>query len=375
VYSNIIRMITVQLTQSSLIRLIGRNTKKGIGWITLLLVCLGHALWAQVIYVDALKGDDQATGSVSQPVASLHKAVQLSYRLSGEGDITIKLAPGLYVLSQLIKIQPSQRADTTRFTLEALVMPDDPAWKPASMPVIQSISANNLKTYFEHCAGLEILRNRVSIRGVKFVGNANPSVEYYYPIERDSANLKDLTVSQCLFIGERNWAPIQGAVYMEGANTVQVDHCIFYHCKNALLLFYSAKGFSLTHSIIDGAYESAIWYGYKKEADAPFVFRNNIITGSDYFFLSSKSENHPLFTFSNSVITGNVHYMGVYDSGQGPTPYQRPGTHQERGIRKTGKVVLNQVTPMGIPSNYLHPTAQSAGYDLGAGLFRINPKK
>jgi len=361
-------MITVHPTQSSrFIRSIGLSIQAVIGYIILLLICLGHTLRAQVIYVDAVKGDDQATGSVSQPVSSLHQAVQLSRTFSGERDITIKLAPGLYVLSQLVKIQPSERADTTRFTLEAFIMPDDTAWKPASMPVIQSISANNLKTYFEHCAGLEILRNKVSIRGVKFVGNANPSVDYYYPIERDSASLKDLRVSQCLFIGERNWAPIQGAIYMEGTNTVQVDHCVFYHCKNALLLFYSAKGFSLTHSIIDGSYESAIWYGYKKEADASFVFQNNIVTGSDYFFLSSRSEDHPSFTFSNSVITGNHHYMGIYDSGAGLTPYKRPGTHKERGIQKTGKVILNQVSPMDIPRNYLQPTAQSTGYNQVPG--------
>lgn len=369
-------MTTVYPTQCiRFIKLIGMTTRAVICCVTFLLICLSHTLWAQVIYVDAVKGDDQATGSVSQPVASLHQAVQLSYRLSGERDVTIKLAPGLYVLSQLIKIQPSGRAVTTRFTLEALIMPDDSAWKPASMPVIQSISANNLKTYFEHCAGLEILRSKVSIRGLKFVGNANPSVEYYYPIERDSASLTDLTVSQCMFVGERNVAPIQGAIYMEGANTVQVDHCVFYHCKNALLLFYSAKEFSLTHSIIDGAYESAIWYGYKKEADAPFMFHHNIVTGSEYFFLSARSEDHPLFRFSNSVITGNRHYMGVYDGGTGPTAYKRLGTHQERGIQKTGKVILNQVTPMGIPRTYLHPTAQSAGYDLGAGLFKITPRK
>lgn len=74
-------MITVHPTQSSrFIRLIGLSSQAVIGCITLLLICLGHTLQAQVIYVDAVKGDDQATGSVSQPVASLHQAVQLSYR-------------------------------------------------------------------------------------------------------------------------------------------------------------------------------------------------------------------------------------------------------------------------------------------------------
>lgn len=343
--------------------------------VAILVVCLGHTLNAQVIYVDAINGRDQATGSVKEPVASVDKAVRLANEFSGSRQVTIKIAPGLYVLTRQVKIESKTKDDTTRFTLEALIMPDDSLWKPVSMPVIQSVSANNLKTYFDHCAGFEILRNNVSIRGLKFIGNTNPSVEYYYPIERDSAGLKRLEVSQCLFIGERNSAPIQGAIYMEGANAVHVDHCVFYECKNALLLFYSARDFSLTHSIIYGAYESGVWYGYKKEADAPFTFHNNIVSDCDYFWLASKSEDHPLFTFNNSLVTGNKHYMGVYDSGEGPTPFKHQGTHKEDGIQKAGQVLLNQVTTAGMSWNYLHPTAQSAGYNLKAGLFKTSRRK
>jgi hypothetical protein len=37
-----------------------------------------------------------------------------------------------------------------------------------------------------------------------------------------------------------------------------VDHCIFYGCKNALVLIKSVRDFSMPHSIVSGAYEAAV---------------------------------------------------------------------------------------------------------------------
>jgi hypothetical protein len=199
---------------------------------------------AQTLFVDHSNGHDNAKGTIDAPLASLRKAVALTR--TSTGNRTIKLAPGLYTLDDQLVLPPA--GDT--LTIEAAVNPDDPAWLPSKMPVIGSISRNSQNWgKFDHCTGFQIERNNVQIRGLKFVGNANPAVVYYYAIERHSPDLKGLRISQCIFTGSRNAAPIQGAVFAQGPG-ITVDHCIFYECKNALLLFVSITGFSLTNSII-----------------------------------------------------------------------------------------------------------------------------
>jgi hypothetical protein len=58
-------------------------------------------------------------------------------------------------------------------------MPDDKEWTPAKMPVIQSVSANNSADQFPHAVGVLVGGNNVTIRGLKFLGNPNPTVKYY----------------------------------------------------------------------------------------------------------------------------------------------------------------------------------------------------
>jgi len=253
------------------------------------------------------------------------------------------------------------------YTIEATVMPDDPDWIPAKTPVIQSTSPNNSVTQFTHCAGFLVSRNNVSFKGLKFVGNANPDVTYYYPITRESETLRGLKVSQCYFIGEKNSAPIQGAIWAHGAGT-HVDHCIFFDCKNALLLFKSIKDFSVTNSIISGAYEAAVWFG---PFDAPFIFRNNIITHCEYFWLRPDN-TAPAYVFANSFIVNNEHYMGFYTSN-GPVDAVNNG-HMETNIRKTGKIILSEVKTKGMPADYLNLTSESDGKDIEAGIFKKSKK-
>lgn len=194
----------------------------------------------------------------------------------------IRVGPGLYQLTGPLRIQAREKnPDTTTYILEATVMPDDSNWSPLSMPVIQSVSTNNDQKYFTHCAGILVDRGNVVIRGIKFIGNANPAVDYYYPVEKDTTGTHNLDISQCYFIGEKNSSPVQGAVYVEGPG-VHVDHCIFYGCKNAVLIFENPADFSLTHCIIHGAYECAVWYGYQTP-DEPFGFSNNIVYGLPLF--------------------------------------------------------------------------------------------
>jgi len=319
---------------------------------------------AQTLFVDPVKGRDNATGTVNDPLLSIGKAVALANDFTGKEPVTIKLAPGLHILTDQVVLKPFKTMDdTTPYTIEAVVMPDDTGWMPSKMPVIQSISPNNKNwAKFDHCTGFQVERNNTRFKGLKFVGNTNPAVVYYYTIERHFQELKDMEVSQCIFVGNRNSAPIQGALFAQGSG-IKVDHCIFYECKNALLLFLSVNGFSLTNSIIYGAYEGAIWFG--KYSD--FVFSNNVIANNSCFWISMKDFT-PHYTFSNSLITDNKIFMGLNNDGNIVSDDKTvPVT---KNVQRSGKVLLHVVDTDTIPRNYLHLAPASAGREIPAGLFR-----
>jgi len=320
---------------------------------------------AQSLFVDPLRGKANAPGSRELPLASLEEAVALANQFRGSEPVKIELAPGLYVLDKQVLIDSIPGGGTAPYIIEALVMPDDSGWRPEKMPVIQSVSANN-KDYgkFDHCIGIQVERSHVQLRGLKFTGNSNPSVDYYYPIERHRPDLSGLDISQCYFIGDRNMSPIQGAVFAQGPE-IHIDHSIFYGCKNAVLVFLGIDHFSLTHSIIYGAYEGAFWFGYGASADLPFTFSDNIVTNGNYFFVGYKGV-HPTYTFRHSLISGNAHYLGFNGDSLQVDRQNRP---RELDIRKTGRVLLSEITAMGVPGDYLNLAPGSAGRDLDAGIF------
>jgi hypothetical protein len=321
-------------------------------------------LFGQTIYVDAVKGNDNAKGTAIAPFLSLEKAVTTANEFTGNEPVTIKLTPGLYVLQRKLTIKTAKDGDMQKFTIEAVNMPDDADWQPVKTPVIQSVSTNNSDVQFTHCVGFLVDKNNVSFKGLKFVGNASPDVAYYYPITRENANLNGLEVSQCYFIGERNSTRLQSGLWTHGAG-IHIDHCVFYNCRNAMVLIKSIKDFSLTNSIIDGAYESAIWYG---ASDAPFTFRNNIITNCSFFWVRPEN-TQPAYTFSNSLITNNSGYMG-FITNHGLVPATKSNL-TEKGIRKRGKISLVQIeTDKEQPRNYLNLSPASDGRDLRAGIFK-----
>jgi len=346
--------------------------------LTLLLVLFGLSgrLSAQTLYVDGQKGSDSARGIISAPLKSLQKAVEIAKDFSGNEPVTIKLGPGLYELTDRLNIETRNIGNNaTKYTLEAVIMPDDTAWKPWLMPIIQSVSFNNNKQYFDHCAGIMAERANVCIRGLKFTGNTNPAVAYYYPIEKDTTTLTNLEISQCYFIGDRYGSVIQGAAYVQGPG-IHVDHCIFYGCKNAVLGFQNLGDFSVTHTIIYGAYECAIWYGeyFTKGSESPFNFSDNIVSHCRYFWAATKGHDHAYYQFKHSIISDNEHYVGMQDGHGGVIPLPAPETYTENDIRKTAKIKLVEVQTDGFPADYLNLAQGSDGFDLGAGLFK-SPKK
>ncbi|SEJ81840.1 hypothetical protein SAMN05216327_121109 [Dyadobacter sp. SG02] len=321
-----------------------------------------HQLQAQTVHVNATTGNDAASGKVETPVATLQRAVELAKTFKPGESVTIKVAPGLYTLRDQVVID-KRNTDEAWLTIEAAAMPDDADWKPAQMPVIQSVSANNNKTQFQHAVGFLVAADHVRIRGLKFLGNGNPEVQYYYPVSRKDSTLTGLDISQCYFIGERNSAPIQGSIWAHGSG-IHVDHCIFYGTKNALLLFMAIRDFSLKNSVIVGAYESAVWFGTFHE---PFVFENNIVANSEYLWLRA-DKTLPKYHFKNCLFTDLKHEMGHY--GQNGAVPAEQNAHSEERVARSGKLLLSEVATNGLPRDYLNPLPNSAGKELNAGIFK-----
>lgn len=332
----------------------------------LLLLPVFFFTWAhaQTLFVDPVKGQSNAAGDSDHPVTTISEAVRLTRNFSGNDPITIKLYPGLYLLKDQVELDSFANGNNIQLlSIEAVTLPDDTAWSPAKMPVIQSVSPNNKNwKAFDHCAGFQVQRDHVAFRGLKFVGNSNPSVVYYYAIERHFPELEGLEISQCLFVGNRNAAPIQGALFVQGPR-IRIDHCIFYECKNAVLAFINVTGFSLTHSIVYGSYEGAIWFGKFSDVN----FHSNIIAHNKCFWVSMKDYTSR-YRFDNSVITANDMFMGLNHDGVIEKDHQtKPELRQ---VQLSGRVELQMVTTDTIPKNYLHPVKNSAGTQLRAGLFK-----
>ena len=332
----------------------------------IILLIWGIPLSAQTLYVDVSRGRDDAPGTQSEPLTSLEKAVVKANTFSGEEPITIKIAPGLYIIKSALAIRDeSNRQVAEKYTFEAMVMPGDPEWAPAKMPVIQCMADSNRAGKLKHASSaFQVARNHVVIKGLKFTGNPNPASEYYYVIERRDSTLTGLEISQCYFIGEKNSAPIQGGVFAQGAG-IRVDHCIFYGVKNAVMVFLGIRDFSLTHSIIYGAYEGAVWYGYGPSSNMPFTFSDNIVTNCNYFWIGYRGA-HANYKFANSLISENAFYLGFNEEDVKPDRLNKP---IEQNIQKVGKVALSEVQTRGIPKDYLNLSSSSPGANIDAGIF------
>lgn len=266
--------------------------------------------YGQVYFVDVVNGVDANDGTKSNPFKSLSRAIDKANLLTASGDITIKVMPGTYVLEDKIVINPVRIfGDSNRFTVEAYFNPDDEMWSPEKMPVILSVASHNSHTLFDHSVGFLIASERVTINGLKFLGNANQAISYYYPIVKEDTTLADLAVTQCVFIGDKESSFIQGGVWAHGPNNV-IDHCVFYECRNAVLFFDNVEGFQITNSIISKSYESAFWWTPK---DVDFEFRNNILVHNENVIVSSRAKK-PTYSspLKNSIISDNKSFVGYW---------------------------------------------------------------
>lgn len=321
---------------------------------------------AQVLYVDAQNGNDQYIGSMEKPFKSISQALEIGNNLTGQGAIIIKIMPGIYTLKDKVAINPLRILDdTTRYIIEAAMMPDDPNWAPEKMPSIQSISDNNSTTFFPHATGFLVSSAYVTLRGLRFLGNPHPQVAYYYPISKEDQSLESLEVRQCQFIGNKEAAKIQGGIWAHGPNNI-VANCVFYECRNAVLFFNNVSGFTIKNSIIYGSYESAFWFGAE---DYSFNFSNNIISNNNHVIVGSSKDLKYSSSFSNSLISNNKGYVGYWSRDEQKIINIDKPNIVEKNIIKSGTVHLVENKAVKLDKMHLHLHKDSPGGQLKAGIF------
>jgi len=251
----------------------------------IILMLFFESVSSQTIYVDINNGNNNNTGSVKLPVKTLEKATEIANNDSENKFTTIKIAAGIYILHDKLVFENKKYSKSGRFTLEALILPDDTAWSPGKMPVILSIAGTSKNFGFDCSLGLNIEVNHATIRGLKFLGNANPKVYYYYPVARSGKSLNDLEITQCMFVGNVDASPIQAAILAHGQK-IKVKNSVFYNCKNSVVFYFADDDRSvkrinseMSYCIVLGAYEAGIWMA---SPDKGFKFHHNIIADSKY---------------------------------------------------------------------------------------------
>lgn len=317
--------------------------------------------------MDAVTGNDGNQGTVDLPFKTMERAVSHANMQTGQGSLTIKVLPGTYILRDKIVINPVRiLSDSTRFTVEAAILPDDTDWTWEKMPVVLSVSDNNSTTQFAHATGFLVASPHVTLRGLKFLGNPNPSVAYYYPVSKENPQLPDLETSQCMFIGDKESSRIQGGIWAHGPNNT-VTHCFFYETRNTVLFFTNVDGFRIDHTIVYGSYESAFWFGPKSPR---FTFTNNVIANNENVIVGP-SDLHYKSTLANSAILGNHGFIGQWSrKNQKVLPISQPEIKEAKNIRK-GKVLLKENSGVMPTRDHSHIGSESDGKALGAGIFAL----
>jgi len=336
----------------------------------LVMTLLVPTVFAEILYVNSRIGSDTNPGTKEKPLKTIGQAATIANSGTEPGPTTIKIAPGIYNLSKCVVFENTRPyTEKDRLVIEAAVLPDNPTWKPALMPVILSTEdprkPGKLDKHTETYS-LKIKISHVTIRGLKFYGNPLAN-NWHACVERLGNNLDDLLVTQCMFVGDKDAFDIYSAALATGDRFV-VDHCIFSNC-HACVVFWDGlegipgKGCSMRYCIVDGAYISGIWTCQTKE---DFEFHHNIVTRSEYFWMRKPGDQQK-YHMHDCIVTNNRYYSG-YGVASGPTGQTGPEVnYDEKNVIKKGTVTLVDDKTA---RNYLHVAPGTLGSDIGAGLFK-----
>lgn len=333
------------------------------------------------IYLNPEFGHDMNAGTKQSPLKTLYEAAHRVNQANGKGAITIYLSEGIYGLNATVTFHPANWwfSATDRLTIRAEILPDDTEWNPAKMPVIISTMPLNFKPYgnedpFKGASyGIQIETSHVTIQGLRVLGTpvherpAEGFVRRNYPIVREGRNLDDLRITQCLFIGDRNAIPNHLAILASGQGVV-VDHCVFYHVKDAVVFWFSdrpAEHCEMHHNLVVGNYGAAVWTWSAAE---DFKYYNNVVVNANIFWVLNKDEQVS-FNLFNSLVLG---YNEFVNKGGGPPDF---GVKADAKKLKFGEDVIikkegtAEIEEDQTKRNYLHLKPGTAGANLGAGLF------
>ncbi len=328
------------------------------------------SLIGETLYVDGMSGDDRSPGTKDKPLRTISKAVAIVNSSNASGPTTIKIAPGVYNLTETVVLE-NERAYTekNRLTIEAAVLPDDASWKPGLMPAVFSTENTHdpeKPNRVTGSYGIRIKLSHVTIRGLKFLGSAVPN-NMYAPIERIGSDLKDLLITQCMFVGDNDSFNIYCPVIATGDKLI-VDHCIFHGCHASAVFWDGLEGGSyknnaMRYCIVDGGLISGVW---TCQTDDDFEFHNNVVTDTEFFWMRKRIHEPIKYKMKDCVV--NAKNYSSYGVETGPTGLTGPEvTYDEANIIKGKPVVLIKDKKA---RNYMHVVPGTLGSKLGAGLFK-----
>lgn len=333
-----------------------------------ILVPFGDVI-GETVYVDSKRGLDANAGTEQRPVKTLARAAAIVNASREAGPTTIRARPGIYALGESVVLNADRSyTPEERLTIEATLNPDDPAWTVASMPIILSVEdprqaedAPKLTQSY----GLRIKNSHVTVRGLKFLGNPL-AAHWYCALECLGPEMKDVLVTQCVFIGSADALDIYCAFISDGHQIV-LDHCIFFDCCASAVFWDGGRGVigtgnTMRYCIVDGARLAAVWTCDTAE---DFEFHHNIITRCQYAWMRKRGEPRT-YRLRDSIITDNAHSSG-YGVESGATGETGPEVSwREERVTKVGQVVLEKNRD---DRRYLHARPGTLGSKLGAGLF------
>lgn len=331
------------------------------------------------IYINSEHGNNRNDGTLQSPLLSLDEASARLNQTAGKGAVTIYLSKGVYGMSKTADFNPVNWVFTKegRLTIRAEVLPDDESWNAADMPVIFSTMPFSIEKNDKNEItggqnfGILVKNSHVTIQGLRILGEPVHENPYKgvlvrnYPVVWDGENLEDFRVTQCLFIGSKYAIPNHLGILANG-KSLEVDHCVFYGVKDAVVMWKTpATNSSLHHNLIVDSYGAIVWTW---SATEDFKFYNNAVSNSNVIWILNKDEKFS-YSIDKSVIVG---YRSLVNKGGSPQEFGEKANPSKIRIgpgvllKPNGKLAIeeDQTTKL-----YLHIKPGTLGADIGAGLF------
>lgn len=331
------------------------------------------------IYLNSNTGNDANAGTRGNPLKTLCEAAKRVNQTSGEGTITVYLSSGIYGLNETADFNPVNHkfTKTNRLVIRAEILPDDISWNPSDMPIIISTMSFSVEKDDKgqitgsQNFGILIQNSHATIQGLRVLGepvHENPSKGILirnYPIVWEGKDLEDLRITQCLFLGDKFAAPNHLGVLANG-KALEVDHCVFYGVKDAVVMWNNpASNSSMHHNLIINSYGGIVWTW---SATNDFKFYNNVISNANVLWILDKDEKES-YLIENSIVVGYNSYVnkggGAHGFGENANP-EKLKIGKDVILKKEGRleIIEDQTDKF-----YLHIKSGTLGANLGAGLF------